>query len=202
MKMQNTELQQIQVFVNEIHKFAHVGIYNMTDNEGRPNYSANLDSLYRDATRVAAMEENRRSIGADLAFGGSFLVRMMNTPRADWAVARQLTNLTVFDAEELAEELRNFYETEGYNVTGLRGSKAVRRNGTSGKSVNNIRIKNATLKRIHQIVDKLTEGMTDINIAKVRGDIYMRYISNTQTDFDTRRKFWHHIMRNWDNYVT
>lgn len=200
--MQNTELQQIQVFVNETHKFAHVGIYNMTDTEGRPNYNANLDSLYREATRVASMQENRYSVGADHAFGGSFIVRMMNTPRSEWDVTRRLTNLDVFNAEELAEELRNFYETDGYSVTGLRGSKAIRRSGVGGKSVNNIKIKNATLKRIYQIVDKLTEGMTGINIAKARGDIYMRYISKTENNFDTRRKFWHHIMRNWDNYVT
>lgn len=200
--MQNTELQQIQVFVNQTHKFAHVGIYNMTDSAGRPNYNANLDSLYREAARVAAIEENRFSIEADVKFGGSFIVRMMNTQRSDWSVARQLTNLDVFNAEELAEELRDFYEAEGYNVTGLRGSKAIRRGCASGKSVNNIKIKNATLKRIHEIVDKLTDGMAGINVAKVRADIYMKYISITQTDFDTRRKFWHHIMRNWDDYAT
>jgi hypothetical protein len=199
--MKNTELQQIQVFKNETHRFVHVGIYNMTDKEGRPNYSANLDSLHRDASRVASMEETRASIGAELAFGGSFLVRMMNTAREEWSVDRKFTNLSVFEAEDLAEDLREFYEAEGYSVTGLQGSKAVRRTGMNGKSVNNIKIKNANLKRIYQIVDKLTEGMTGIDIAKARRDIYTRYISKTETGFDTRRKFWHHIMRNWDNYA-
>jgi hypothetical protein len=199
--MKNTELQQIQVFKNETHRFVHVGIYNMTDKEGRPNYSATLDSLHRDASRVASMEETRNSIGAELAFGGSFLVRMMNTAREEWSVDRKFTNLSVFEAEDLAEDLREFYEAEGYSVTGLQGSKAVRRTGMNGKSVNNIKIKNANLKRIYQIVDKLTEGMTGIDIAKARRDIYSRYISKTETNFDTRRKFWHHIMKNWDNYA-
>lgn len=199
--MQNTELQQIQVFLNQTQRFVHVGVYNMTDKEGRPNYSASLTSIYKDASRAAEMDESRTSIGAELAFGGSFLVRLMNTPLEDWVVARQFTNMSVFDAQELAEKLRNFYEDQGYSVTGLRGTKAVRRDGTLGKSVNNIKIKNATLKRIYQIVDKLTEGMTGIDIAKARRDIYTRYISKTETSFDTRRKFWHHIMRNWDNYA-
>jgi hypothetical protein len=198
--MTNTDLQQILVFINEAHRFVHVGIYNMTDKEGRPNYNANLDALHKDAQRVANTAEIKESIGAELAFGGSFIVRLMNTARDQWETTRQITNLDVFAAQEMAEELREFYEETGYSVTGLKGSKPIRRDGTSGKYINNIKIKDATMKRIFQIVEKLTEGMTGINTRQVRIDIYNNYVNRDTVGFDTRRKFWHHIMRNWDRY--
>ena len=198
--MKNIELQQIRVFINETSGFVHVGIYNMFDKEGNPNYSANLDSLYGKAKRSSQIDETISSMGAELAFGGSFNIRLMNTPREDWITAKQIINLTVFDAQDLAEEFRVFYENDGYDVTGLKGTKPIRRDGSLGKSINNIKIKNATIKRIYQIVDRLTEGMTGINVAQARRDIYNKYVSKYETDFDTRRKFWHYIIRNWDRY--
>jgi len=198
--MKNTELQQVLVFTNETHRFAHVGIYNMYDKEGRPNYSANLDALYKDAQRFAETPEYNQSIGTDIAFGGSFIVRMMNTTRDEWANSQHIKDLDVFTAQEMAEELREYYTGLGYSVTGLKGSKPIRRDGTSGKYINNIVIKNATMKRIFQIVDRLTEGMTGVNVRQIRIDIYNKYTNRNTVDFDTRRKFWHHIMRNWDRY--
>jgi hypothetical protein len=198
--MTNTDLQQVLVFVNETQQFVHVGIFNMTDKEGRPNYSASLDSLYKDAQRYSSMCEHQDSIGAELAFGGSFRVRLMNTLRNEWETARQITNLDVFTAQTISEDLREYYEELGYSVTGLRGSKPIRRDGTSAKYINNIKIKDATMKRIFQIVEKLTEGMTGINTRQARIDIYNKYVNRDTVGFDTRRKFWHHIMRNWDQY--
>jgi len=198
--MINTDLQQVFVFVNREHMFAHVGIYNMFDKEGRPNYSANIDSLYKDARRVAETPEMRQSIGAELAFGGSFIVRLMNTPRDQWQVDRHFVNLDVFTAQSMAEELRDYYEQEGYSITGLKGLKTIRRDGTAAKYVNNIVIKDATMKRIFQIVERLTEGMTGVNVRQIRIDIYNKYVDRNTMDFNTRRKFWHHIMRNWDRY--
>ncbi len=197
--MQNTELQQVLVFVNSTHGFVHVGIYNMTDKHGKPNYSAKLAYLYKNASRIQNTPEYINSIGADMGFGSSFFVRLMNTELDEWVTAQHFQNISVFDAQELAIELRSFYENDGYDVTGITGAKPIRRDGTSTKYANNVVIKNATMSRLHQIVDKLTEGMTDIDIKKVRADIYSKY--NFTAGFDTRRKFWHHIMRNWDKYA-
>lgn len=198
--MQKTDLQQILVFKNETNRFIHVGVYNMFDKEGRPNYSAKLENFYRDANRAKDKNESINSIGAENAFGSSFYVRLMNTPLEQWETDVQIDNLGLYDAQALAFELAEQYDAEGYTITGSRGAKAIRHTG-KGKHVNNIVIKNATMKRIHEIVEKLTEGMTGINIVKVKRDIYNRYTDPKTFGFDTRRKFWHHIMRNWNNYA-
>jgi hypothetical protein len=200
--MKNTELQQILVFKNETSKFVHVGVYNMYDKSGNSNYNCKLEYQYRDANNAKKKDEFIASIGAEKAFGSSFFVRLMNTPLDQWEVDAKLENLSVHDANVLSTKMLEDYEIEGYNVTGLRYSKIIRHDGTGKKSPNNIIIKNATMKRIHDIVEKLTEGMIGINLNKVKRDIYIKYIDPKTSGFDTRRKFWHHIIRNWDNYAS
>ena len=198
--MQKTDLQQILVFKNETHRFIHIGVYNMFDKEGRPNYSAKLESFYRDANRAKDKALFEKSIGAENAFGSSFFVRLMNTPLEQWETAVEIGNLDLYTAQDFAFELTEQYEAEGYTITGSRGAKAIRHTG-NGKHINNVIIKNATMKRIFEIVEKLTEGMTGVNIMKIKKDIYNKYTDPKISGFDTRRKFWHHIMRNWDNYA-
>lgn len=198
--MQNTELQQICVFKNEEHKFVHIGVYNMTDKQGRPNYGAKLESQYRDAMRIKEKNEWETSREAEKAFGSSFMVRMINTELSQWETTLVCQNLELRRAQDLAFELSEQYEIEGYSVTGSMGAKAVRHTG-NGKYINNTVIKNATMSRLFDIVAKLTEGMAGINLLKVQKDIYRRYTDPKTSGFDTRRKFWHHITRNIENYA-
>jgi len=198
--MKNIEDQQVSVFVNDYHKFVHIGVYNMYDKEGRPNYGASLHSQYRESVRARRHANKQDAKGTDRAFGNSFQVRLMNTSIDQWEVDSNTQNLELSQAQDLAHELSELFASKGYGITGSRGSKSIRHLGTN-KYATSIIIKNATMKRIHQIVEKLTEGYHDIlNVRRVQSVIYSRYI-DPNGDFDTRRKFWNFIDENFDQYA-
>jgi hypothetical protein len=198
--MKNLENQQVCVFVNEHHKFVHIGVYNMYDKDGRPNYGATLQSSYNDAVRAARNANKMNAKGSDNAFGNSFLVRLMNTSVDQWKTATNVRDLLLSEAQDKAKELSDFYESNSYKVTGSLGAKAVRHLG-SNKYATSATIKNATMQRLYQIVEKLTEGHHEVlNMSRVKSDIYRRY--NDVGNFDTRRKFWNFINENFDQYMT
>lgn len=198
--MKNLEAQQVTVFVNDYHKFVHVGVYNMYDKEGRPNYGATLQSQYRESQRAIHHANKEDPKGTDNCFSSSFQVRLMNTPIDQWEVTSNIRDLDIAQARVISTELSDLLEAEGYNVTGIRGNKAIRHLGTS-KYANNVVIKNATMKKIYQIVEKITEGHHSIlNMRRIQSAIYTRYIK-VDGNFDTRRKFWNFINENFDNFA-
>ena len=198
--MKNLEAQQVTVFVNEQHKFVHVGVYNMYDKEGRPNYGATLQSQYRESQRAIRHANKEDPKGTDNCFGCSFQVRLMNTSIDQWEVSSNTRDLDIGQARVISTELSDLFEEEGYSVTGIRGNKAIRHLGTS-KYVNNVVIKNATMKKIYQIVEKITEGHHSIlNMRRIQSAIYTKYIK-VDGNFDTRRKFWNFINENFDQYA-
>ena len=197
--MKNLDNQQILVFVNEQHKFVHIGVYNMYDKEGRPNYGASLQSQYREALRAIRHANKRDAKGTDNVFGNSFQVRLMNTTIDQWKVASTVRDIDIAQAQVIAEEIKEELVSRGYSITGSGGVKAIRHLGTN-KYATSIIIKNATMKRLYQIVEKLTEGYHDVlNMSRVKSDIYRRY-NEVDGNFDTRRKFWNHINENFEAY--
>lgn len=198
--MKNLDHQQVTVFVNEQQKFVHVGVYNMYDKEGRPNYGATLQSQYRESQRAIRHANSEDPKGTDNCFGSSFQLRLMNTSIDQWEVSSNIRDLDIAQAQVISNELSDLFEEEGYSVTGIRGNKAIRHLGTS-KYVNNVVIKNATMKKIYQIVEKITEGHHNIlNIRRAQSTIYSKYI-DPNGNFDTRRKFWNFINENFDQYA-
>lgn len=197
--MKNLEDQQVSVFVNDYHQFVHIGVYNMYDKEGRPNYGATLQSQYRESVRARHYANKENAKGTDRAFGNSFQVRLMNTSIDQWEVYSNTRNLELSQAQDFAHELSELFASKGYSVTGSRGAKAVRHLGTNKYATSSI-IKNATMKRIYEIVEKLTEGYQEIlNVRHIQSAIYSRYI-DPNGDFDTRRKFWNFINENFETY--
>jgi hypothetical protein len=193
--MQNLSLQQVLVFQNDEHKFVHIGVYNMFDKLGRPNYGAQLKSAIRDAMRLKEIAALPGRPSADIGFGNSFNIRLMNTNGQGWITTHHIENLTMFDAQEKANLIANEYVSNGYSFTGSLGNKAIRHFGVKG--VTNVVIKHATLKRIYQIAERLVEGITGINIVRVQREIYSQYAFH---GLDTRRKFWNHIYADIDSY--
>jgi hypothetical protein len=194
--MQNLSLQQVLVFQNDEHKFVHIGVYNMFDKLGRPNYGAQLKSIIRDAERIKEIAALPGRPSADISFGNSFIIRLMNTNCMGWVNSRHNENLNMFDAQVLAQQFADEYEADGYSFTGSLGKKAVRHFGVKG--VTNVVIKNAKKQRIYQIAQKLVEGITGINISLVQKEIYRQYVFH---GLDTRRKFWNHIYANINSYI-
>ena len=96
--MKNLEAQQVTVFVNEQHKFVHVGVYNMYDKEGRPNYGATLQSQYRESQRAIRHANKEDPKGTDNCFGCSFQVRLMNTSIDQWEVSSNTRDLDIGQA--------------------------------------------------------------------------------------------------------
>lgn len=193
--MQNLSLQQVCVFQNDEHKFVHIGVYNMYDKLGRPNYGAQLKSIIRDAMRLKEIAPQPGRPSADVAFGNSFNIRIMNTNGEGWITTHHIQNLTMYEAQEEAERLSEEYEANGYTFTGSLGNKAIRQFGIKGAT--NVVIKNATIQRVYHIAEKLVEGISGINVRRVQREIYTQYAFH---GLDTRRKFWNHIYGNFDAY--
>jgi hypothetical protein len=198
--MKNLEDQQLLVFVNDQQQFVHIGVYNMYDKEGRPNYGASLQSQYRESVRAKHYANKEDARGTDRAFGNSFQVRLMNTSIDQWEVYSNARDLSLSQAQDLAHEMSELFASKGYSVTGSLGAKAVRHLG-SNKYATSITIKNANMKRIYEIVEKLTEGYHSIlDVRRVQTTIYRKYIDQNG-NFDTRRKFWNFINENFDRYA-
>lgn len=196
----NLDSQQIHVIVNEKNKFAYVGVNNMYNADGTINYGPGLDNMYRNAERSKILAGSTNPKSYDKTFGSSIMVQMMNTPKEDWEVFDRIIDLDLLDAQMEALRIAEEYEAKGYNVTGSRGhAKAVRQTGLC-KQIDNTKIKNATMDRIYSIVDKLTEGLEDLDLVKIKRDIYVLY-NDPYANFDTRRKWWYHIYKNLDKYT-
>jgi hypothetical protein len=57
------------------------------------------------------------------------------------------------------------------------------------------------MKKIYQIVEKITEGHHSIlNMRRIQSTIYTKYIK-VDGNFDTRRKFWNFINENFDQFA-
>jgi len=194
--MQHLDLQQVYVFENTEHRFVHIGVFNMYDKLGRPNYSAQLHHNIRNAMRIKEIAPLPGRPSADVSFGNAFSVRLMNTNGQGWQTVRHIENLEPFDACQIAHEIAEQYEAAGFSFTGSLGNKAIRRFGVKGAT--NIVIKNANQKRLYTIAEKLVEGITGIKVRLVQRDIYAQYAYH---GLDTRRKFWNYIYANIDRYV-
>lgn len=194
--MKNLSLQQICVFQNDKHKFVHIGVYNMLDNKGVPNYKAKLSSMLQDSIHMKKIAFSPYHKSIDNSFGSSFKVRLMNTDALGWETTRKVENLDLYEAQSVAAEISSEYETLGYSVTGSIGNKAVRHTGVKG--VTNIVIKNATMNRLYQIAEKLVSGVSDINVPKVQQAVYKQYVYH---GLDTRRKLWGYIHYNIEAFT-
>ena len=196
-----TDLQQIFVFENPGKKLAHVGIYNMETKQGLPNYAAKLDAQYQAAKTNKLKDLSIDSIGAEKAFCSSFMARLMNTDRAEWIVRYHAENLAMTEAKRKAEDIIAAIETRGYSVTGRPGTKKARHDGPGGKNAS-IRInpENTTQAKLYAILEKLFEGNTALNKVKVKRDLAKLFFGLSNSGFNTRRAFWHHVNDNMDLY--
>ena len=194
--MRDLNLQQVIVHKCEKFKFCHVGVYNMYNKKGHVNQDAKLSVIYYNATYAAKNAAGINSKGTDSYFNSGFTVRLMNTGIEAWECIELYEDMDLEDARKLSIKLVEKYETAGYSVTGSRGNKTIRQTGE--RAVSNYEIKNATMARIFEIVEKLTQGMENINVFKVQKDIYKEYNYGT---LDTRRKFWNFIHKNIHVYT-
>lgn len=196
MKSNPANNQKILVFVCDEYKFAHIGVFNMYDKHGKPNYSGSLSSYKTEATRVKKLLPEKNSKGTENAFGNSFMVRLINTGNDLWYTAEEYIDVEPFELRQIAIELHEKYEGMDYSVSGSLGRKGIRQTGFSG--VTNTKINNATKDRLYQIVEKLVEGISNINLRQVQIDIYKQY---NYGGLDTRRKFFNFIHQNLDKYI-
>lgn len=191
-----TTPQELLVFKNDIHKFAHVGIYNMfRPDETTRNYNTfgKVYSKAAYAARNAHVEATDH--GTSTTFLSAFYVRMMNTPKEDWHEETRAGNLDLKDAFDLKTDIINELEQAGYTVSGKHNNKGIRCVG--GSKIPNTQIKNATLEKIYRIVDELTEGMVDIDLHKTKKTVYLMYIRGI---VDTKREIWSFINENIDMF--
>jgi hypothetical protein len=126
-------------------------------------------------------------------FCSSFITRLMNTGLEGWKETQRIEDLSVSQALNIARQIREDLEDLGFDVTGLYRGKSIRNTGVSG--ITNLVIKNATQRRIFDIVSKLTVGIEGINLMKAQNMIYMQYIKER---LNTRREFWYFINENLD----
>lgn len=194
--MRDLNLQQVIVYKSDKFKFCHVGTYNMYNKKGHVNQDAKLSKIYYDATYAMKNASSINPKGTDSYFNSGFTVRLMNTGIDVWETAEIHENLDLEDARKMSIKLAEKYDGAGYSITGSRGNKAIRQTGE--KAASNVVIKNATMQRIFEIVEKLTHGIENINLFKVQKDIYKQY---NYGSLDTRRKFWHFIHENIDVYT-
>ena len=194
--MRDLNLQQVIVYKCEKFKFCHIGTYNMYNKKGHLNQDAKLSVIYYNATYAAKNASGINPKGTDSYFNSGFTVRLMNTGMDSWDTAELHENLDLEDARKLSSKLVETYEAAGYSITGSRGNKAIRQTGE--RAPNNHEIKNATMSRIFEIVEKLTHGIEGINLFRVQKDIYKQY---NYGSLDTRRKFWNFIHENLDVYA-
>ena len=193
--MQHLDLQQICVFQNDKHSFVHIGVFNMYDKLGRPNYGSQLHHHIRNALRIKEIAPLPGRPSADVSFGNAFNIRLMNTNGEGWREVRRVENLSVFEAWQIAHDIAEQYIAAGYTFTGSLGGKAIRHFGVKG--ITNIVIKNANQRRLYAIAEKLVEGITGIKVQLVQRDIYAQYVYH---GLDTRRKFWNYIHANMHRY--
>jgi len=189
--MTNLDLQQIIIYRNERLKLAHIAVNNMFTKNGQKNYSASLNSVYNTAKYAIRGAANNPS--TEHHFASAFVTRLMNTKVLEWSETDRIENLKLSVALRLARELRETLESDGYDVTGCFRGKSIRNTGVKG--ITNFIIKNATQRRIYEIVNKLTVGIEGLNIIKTRNIIYMRYIKEV---LHTRREIWNFIQENLD----
>ena len=194
--MTTIDNQQVAVFVNKKNKFVHIGVYNMLNKNGVPNYGAQLSSHITEAKRIKRVAGLDGYTSADISFGNSFTVRLMNTDFDGWETAAHVVDLDLKSAQSLAIKTVAEYEELGYSITGSIGNKAIRHFGITG--LTSVVIKNATKSRLNDITRKLVEGIDNVDLPKVQNAIYRQYNYN---GLDTRRKFWYFIFENLDNYL-
>ena len=189
--MKNLDLQQIIVYRNDDLKLAHVAVNNMYTNKGQKNYSASLTGAYNHAKY--AMRGAADNPATEHHFCSSFITRLMNTGLEGWKETQRIEDLPVSQALKIARQIREDLEDLGFDVTGLYRGKSIRNTGVRG--ITNLVIKNATQRRIFDIVSKLTVGIEGINLMKAQNMIYMQYIKER---LNTRREFWYFINENLD----
>jgi hypothetical protein len=189
--MQNLDLQQIIIYRNDRLKLAHVAVNNMFTNKGQKNYSASLNGVYNNAKYAIRGAANNPS--TEHHFGSAFMTRLMNTGIDEWTETNRVENLTITTALRESRTLREQLEAEGYDVTGCFRGKSIRNTGVKG--ITNFIIKNATQRRIFDIVNKLTVGIEGLNKIKTQNTIYMQYI---REKLNTRREIWYFIQENLD----
>lgn len=189
--MKNLDLQQIIVYRNDDLKLAHVAVNNMYTNKGQKNYSASLTGAYNHAKY--AMRGAADNPSTEHHFCSSFITRLMNTGLEGWKETQRIEDLSVSQALKIARQIREDLEDLGFDVTGLYRGKSIRNTGVRG--ITNLVIKNATQRRIFDIVSKLTVGIEGINLVKAQNMIYMQYIKER---LNTRREFWYFINENLD----
>ena len=194
--MRDLNLQQVIVYKCEKFKFCHVGVYNMYNKKGHVNQDAKLSVIYYNATYAVKNANGINPKGTDSYFTSGFTVRLMNTGIEAWECDEVIENLDLDDAQKMSKQLVEKYEAAGYSITGSRGNKTIRQTGE--RAPNNHEIKNATMARIFEIVEKLTHGIENVNLFKVQKDIYKEYNYGA---LDTRRKFWNFIHERLDVYM-
>lgn len=189
--MTNLDLQQVIIYRNERLKLAHVAVNNMYTKKGQKNYSASLNGAYNSAKYAVRGAASNPS--TEYQFSSAFVTRLMNTGISEWTETDRIEDLKITAALRLARELRETLESEGYDVTGCFRGKSIRNTGVKG--ITNFVIKNATQRRIFEIVTKLTVGIEDLNVTKTQNVVYMRYIKDV---LRTRREIWNFIQENLD----
>jgi hypothetical protein len=184
--MKNLNLQQVTVYVNRVHGFAHIAINNQFTKDGKVNYSkTTLPQLYHSAKYAAGSET------AEHHFNSSFLVRLMNTGVDDWEEVERITDLSLSDALRLVKDLYGNYNSMGFDVTGAVKGKGIRQTGE--KAIPNYIIREATIEKINKIVETLAAGIPHLNLKKVQKEIYFKWLRD---ELQTRRQFWVYIQEN------
>lgn len=192
--MSDLDLQQVIVYRNDRLMLAHVAVNNMYMKNGWKNSSASLKGAYNHAKY--AIRGAAHNPATENQFCSSFTTRLMNTGIEEWEETHRASNLRIGAALKMARELREFLEDEGYDVTGLYRGKSIRNTGVKG--ITNFIIKNATQRKIFDIVTKITTGIEGLNLRKAQNVIYMQYIKEK---LHTRREFWYFIQENLDTLL-
>ena len=189
--MKNLDLQQVIVYRNDRLKLAHVAVNNMYMSNGWKNSAACLKTAQNHAKY--AIRGAGHNPSTENYFGSSFITRLMNTGFEGWEETQRIEELKISTALKTACEMREALEIEGYDVTGCNRGKSIRNTGVKG--ITNFIIKNATQRRIFDIVSKLTVGIEGLNITKAQNTVYMQYIRDK---LNTRREIWYFINENLD----
>lgn len=190
--MKNLDLQQVIVYRNDRLKLAHVAVNNMYMSNGWKNSAACLKAAYNHAKY--AIRGAAHNPSTEHHFSSSFVTRLANTGVEEWEETHRVEELKISAALKMACEMREALEYEGYDVTGCNRGKSIRNTGVKS-GITNFIIKNATQRRIFDIVTKLTVGIEGINLMKAQKTVYMKYIRD---QLHTRREIWYFINENLD----
>lgn len=184
-------LFRVVVYVNEVHKFVHIGSFTMFSKSGKKNRNFTIENcaakaLYLGASTLSKTNDNYY---IEQGMTSSFYMRLLNTKVDDWIIEENIENLTQTEALNLKEKLVLAYENEGYSVSGAKNRTAVRNSVDSALCNKNNTIVHATKDKIYEIVGKLSAGL-DIDLDKECKFVYKQYYTGK---ISSRREIWSYL---------